>query len=82
MKTAEPDSCFPAPTRARLTLVDWMDAHRAVIEEEQRLNDLATRHCQQREGADALERQRMRVQVAQDAADAIYDAVMQELRAS
>jgi hypothetical protein len=59
-----------------------MDAHRAVIEEEQRLKDLAARHCQHREGADALERQRMRVQVAQDAADAIYDAVMQELRAS
>lgn len=82
MKAAVPEPARPAPTKSRLTLVDWMDAHRALLEEEQRLNALAGRRLRQHDGIEALERQRMRVQVAQDAADAIYDAVMQDLRCS
>jgi hypothetical protein len=62
--------------------MDWINAHRAVLEEQERLDALAVRQRQQAEAAEALERQRMRVQLAQDAADAIYDAVMQDLRAS
>jgi hypothetical protein len=62
--------------------MDWVDAHRAVLEEEQRLNDLASRQRRRPDGPDALERQRVRVQLAQDAADAIYDVVMQDLRTS
>ena len=82
MHTAVSDPATPAPPRARLTLMDWIDAHRAVVEEEERLNALAARHRKQQDGPEALERQRMRVQVAQDVADAIYDAVMQDLRRS
>ena len=82
MYTAIPDPAAPFPPRGRLTLMDWINAHRAVLEEEERLNALATRHRKQQDGPEALERQRMRVQVAQDAADAIYDVVMQDLRAS
>ena len=82
MHMAAPDPAAPSPARGRLTLMDWIDAHRAVLEEEDRLKTLAGRHLRQKDGPEALERQRMRVQVAQDAADAIYDAVMQDLRAS
>ena len=82
MYTAISDPAAPAPSRGRLTLMDWINAHRAVHEEEERLNVLAARHRTQQDGPEALERQRMRVQVAQDAADAIYDAVMQDLRGS
>ncbi|HET8744475.1 MAG TPA: hypothetical protein VFM98_02645 [Ramlibacter sp.] len=81
MKTAAPAPAPPTTTQARLTLVDWMDAHRALMEEEERLKTLAG-HRLRPDGLEALERQRMRVQVAQDAADAIYDAVMQDLRTS
>jgi hypothetical protein len=82
MKTAVHESTPPTPARARLTLIDWINAHRAVLDEEERLNELAMRHRRQQECAEALERQRMRVQVAQDVADAIYDAVMLDLRTS
>jgi hypothetical protein len=82
MHTAVPDPAAQPPTRGRLTLVDWMNAHRAVLEEEERLNALAARVPGRHGSVEAVERQRMRVQVAQDAADAIYDAVMQELRTS
>ena len=80
MYTAVPDPAAPAPLGSGLTLMDWINAHRAVLQEQERLDALATRHCRQSAAAEALERQRMRVQVAQDAADAIYDAVMQDLR--
>lgn len=82
MYTAVPTPSAPAPLGGRLTLMDWINAHRAVLEEQERLDALAVRQRQQAEAAEALERQRMRVQLAQDAADAIYDAVMQDLRAS
>jgi len=82
MHTAATHPAAPTPPRGRLTLMDWIDAHGAVLEEEERLNALAARHLRQQDGPEALERQRMRVQVAQDAADAIYDAVMQDLRTS
>jgi hypothetical protein len=62
--------------------MDWIHAHRAVLEEQERLDALAARQRRYADGAEALERQRMRVQLAQDAADAIYDAVMQDLRGS
>ena len=81
MHTAAPDPAAHLPARARLTLIDWINAHRAVLEEEEKLNVLALRQRSQPGAPEALERQRMRVQVAQDAADAIYDAVMQDLRA-
>lgn len=82
MQAAVPDPSSPAPARPRLTLIDWINAHRAVLAEEQRLHALASRQRGQRDRLEALERQRMRVQVAQDAADAIYDAVMLDLRTS
>jgi acetyl-CoA carboxylase carboxyltransferase component len=82
MHTAVPDFAHPAPTRGALTLMDWVNAQAAVLEEEQRLHALAERHCRHQDGPEALERQRIRVQVAQDAADAIYDTVMKDLRAS
>jgi hypothetical protein len=62
--------------------MDWVKAQAAVLEEEQRLKALAARHCRHQDGPEALERQRIRVQVAQDAADAIYDSVMKDLRGS
>jgi len=80
MYTAVPDPAPPAPAGSRLTLIDWINSHRAVLEEQERLDTLAARHRKQLAAAEALERQRLRVQVAQDAADAIYDEVMQELR--
>jgi hypothetical protein len=79
MYMAVPDPAAPAPL-GRLTLMDWINAHRAVLQEQERLDALAARQFRQAAGPEALERQRMRVQVAQDAADAIYDAVMQDLR--
>jgi hypothetical protein len=82
MQTAVPEPTVPGPPRPRPTLVDWIAAHGALLEEEEKLNVLATRPHMQRDGVVALERQRMRVQVAQDVADAIYDAVMQDLRRS
>jgi len=76
------DPAPPAPAGSRMTLLDWISAHRSVLEEQERLDALAARHRKQLAAAEALERQRQRVQGAQDAADAIYDEVMQDLRAA
>jgi hypothetical protein len=80
MHTGIQEGAGPALPGKKPTLVDWIDAQRAVREEEERLKDLAGRRPRLFDRDDEFERQRLRVQVVQDQADAIYDAVMQDLR--
>lgn len=82
MHMAIPNPAGSSLRKVRLTLMDWINAQRALLEEEERLKAFAARKPAQTTRAEEVERQRMRVQVAQDAADAIYDAVMTDLRNS
>ena len=73
------DPAGPVRKDRKPTLIDWINAQRAVRDEEERLKALAMRN-RRHHGADDVERQRVRVQLVQDVADAIYDVVMQDLR--
>jgi hypothetical protein len=64
------------------TLNDWMEAHRALLQEETRLMSVAAQVAACQSNVQALKEQQARLVQSREHADSVYAQVMELLRAS